>query len=622
MTHNPQQQQQQNSNNKEALVSFVRSPEEDDDEEELFILPPPLDVIEEVVVPSSSSSSAAAAAAAAALSQQQQHEKTSSSSSSSSSSAGHHHHHHHQAIIPALPPLEDCSLGVDTFSSGGILVPFNGQRSTTTTASSASRSSEAAAAGGGGGGAAATTNNTVVVVTGGGGGGSLEPEEEEEEQHHLVVQPSSTTSQTISPPPPPPQNNINNINLLNHQQQQHQHQSNNDHHLQNFVAQQHLLQQQQQHAPPPPPPVAGGGGGGGTNEPMFQPLTNLYVSNLSPGTDNDLLFSWFRAFGPLVSACVMVDVQSGQSRGYGFVQFEKEDHGESALNNLNGRVVHIPHDNQTIVLRVQRSMYHKGLSTAPTRTIFLRNIPSSYDASRLLPILSQYGEVERIQLFNIFEAPTLIKACVDYKSKMGALAAVNALHRKLLDPTCNVALAARFADVKRRLSETLSTSVTSVTSSGSAGGGAVAGQHHQQHHHQQQQHHQQHQQQNQNFLRLSCGGEPFHSSGGLSLSTTSAALATSGQFDLSFATTSAGDSRRHSGVTPNNDHSRRASYEKVQHGGVSSLASSSYPISAETSNVTNLSLQSGGGGGGGGSAFAAHAPSHQQPQQQNHPTKF
>ena len=62
---------------------------------------------------------------------------------------------------------------------------------------------------------------------------------------------------------------------------------------------------------------------------------NLYVGNLSFQTTADELRELFSQFGTVTSAQVVMDRETGRSRGFGFV--EMSDGGEQAINELNGR---------------------------------------------------------------------------------------------------------------------------------------------------------------------------------------------------------------------------------------------------------------------------------------------
>lgn len=65
----------------------------------------------------------------------------------------------------------------------------------------------------------------------------------------------------------------------------------------------------------------------------------LYVGNLSYGTNDDSLRSLFEQHGAVRSAQVVMDRDTGRSRGFGFVEMENDQEAESAINALNGQEV-------------------------------------------------------------------------------------------------------------------------------------------------------------------------------------------------------------------------------------------------------------------------------------------
>jgi RNA recognition motif-containing protein len=62
----------------------------------------------------------------------------------------------------------------------------------------------------------------------------------------------------------------------------------------------------------------------------------LFVGGLAFTTSTDGLRDAFARFGPVQSAAVMTDRETGRSRGFGFVEMASEQEAERAISALNG----------------------------------------------------------------------------------------------------------------------------------------------------------------------------------------------------------------------------------------------------------------------------------------------
>ena len=65
----------------------------------------------------------------------------------------------------------------------------------------------------------------------------------------------------------------------------------------------------------------------------------LYVGNLSFQTTSGELQELFAQAGTVESASVVEDRDTGQSRGFGFVEMASREEGEAAIQQLNGKEV-------------------------------------------------------------------------------------------------------------------------------------------------------------------------------------------------------------------------------------------------------------------------------------------
>lgn len=73
---------------------------------------------------------------------------------------------------------------------------------------------------------------------------------------------------------------------------------------------------------------------------------NLYISNLSYNISDEELRQLFADYGEITSAKVIMDRETGRSRGFGFVELSDDELAKKAIEELNqasydGKVINI-----------------------------------------------------------------------------------------------------------------------------------------------------------------------------------------------------------------------------------------------------------------------------------------
>ena len=84
--------------------------------------------------------------------------------------------------------------------------------------------------------------------------------------------------------------------------------------------------------------------------------SKLYVGNLPYTADDASLRTNFAEFGDVTSAKVMMDRDSGRSKGFGFVEMGTAEQAEAAIKGLNGMSV----GGRDIVVNISRPKESTG----------------------------------------------------------------------------------------------------------------------------------------------------------------------------------------------------------------------------------------------------------------------
>uniref|UniRef100_A0A2K6FUJ2 Polyadenylate-binding protein n=1 Tax=Propithecus coquereli TaxID=379532 RepID=A0A2K6FUJ2_PROCO len=131
-------------------------------------------------------------------------------------------------------------------------------------------------------------------------------------------------------------------------------------------------------------------------------FTNIYVKNLQADVDEHGLQELFSQFGKMLSVKVMRD-NSGHSRGFGFVNFEKHEEAQKAVVHMNGKEV----SGQLLYVgraqkRVERQkelkrrfeqMKQDRLKRYQGVNLYVKNLDDSIDDEKLRKEFSPYGVI-------------------------------------------------------------------------------------------------------------------------------------------------------------------------------------------------------------------------------------
>ncbi|XP_011026320.1 PREDICTED: polyadenylate-binding protein 3 [Populus euphratica] len=152
---------------------------------------------------------------------------------------------------------------------------------------------------------------------------------------------------------------------------------------------------------------------------------NVFIKNLDTKIDNKALHETFASFGPVLSCKVAVD-NNGQSKGYGFIQFENEEDAQSAINRLNGMLVN---DREVYVGPFVRRLERIEANGSPKFTnVYVKNLSETTSDEDLKKIFSSYGAITSAIVMKDQNGKSRGFGFVNFQSPDSAAAAVEKLN--------------------------------------------------------------------------------------------------------------------------------------------------------------------------------------------------
>lgn len=157
---------------------------------------------------------------------------------------------------------------------------------------------------------------------------------------------------------------------------------------------------------------------------------NIFIKNLDKTIDHKALHDTFSSFGQIMSCKIATD-GSGQSKGYGFVQFEAEDSAQNAIDKLNGMLIN---DKQVFVGHFLRKQDRDNvLSKTKFNNVYVKNLSESFTEDDLKNEFGAYGTITSAVLMRDADGRSKCFGFVNFENAEDAAKAVEALNGKKVD---------------------------------------------------------------------------------------------------------------------------------------------------------------------------------------------
>ncbi|KAF3618550.1 Polyadenylate-binding protein 3 [Capsicum annuum] len=157
---------------------------------------------------------------------------------------------------------------------------------------------------------------------------------------------------------------------------------------------------------------------------------NVFIKNLDSSIDNKALQDTFAAFGTVLSCKVAVD-SNGQSKGYGFVQFDQDEAAQKAINRLNNMLIN---DKQVYVGYFIRGQERSRANASDKFTnVYVKNLPETTTDEDLKKLFEKHGTITSALVMKDTNGKSRCFGFVNFETSDAAATAVEQLNGSSLD---------------------------------------------------------------------------------------------------------------------------------------------------------------------------------------------
>ena len=153
---------------------------------------------------------------------------------------------------------------------------------------------------------------------------------------------------------------------------------------------------------------------------------NLFVKNLEASIDSKNLYDMFSSFGTILSCKVATDPSTGQSKGYGFVQYESEESAQDAINQLNGMLA----DGRKIFVGLHMRRQNREVKFT---NVYIKNLPTEFTDGDLRQEFAPFGEITSAVVMRHSDGASKCFGFVNFEKPEYAAEAVQKLNGKSMD---------------------------------------------------------------------------------------------------------------------------------------------------------------------------------------------
>lgn len=181
--------------------------------------------------------------------------------------------------------------------------------------------------------------------------------------------------------------------------------------------------------------------------------TNIYVSGLSASTTDESFADMCKNWGKIISSKAIINNETNECKGFGFVMYENEEQARNAIEQLNNRGYHVSFAKDSLSARL------KNLQDEDSTNIYISNIPFDMTEEQFLELFAPHNVLSHTILkdqsgnsrgvgFARFESRAIAKEIIDKYNNVKLEGGANPLQVRFADSNAQKKLKEQVANKK------------------------------------------------------------------------------------------------------------------------------------------------------------------------------
>jgi RNA recognition motif-containing protein len=181
--------------------------------------------------------------------------------------------------------------------------------------------------------------------------------------------------------------------------------------------------------------------------------TNVYISGLSPDVTDESFAEMCNSYGKIISSKAIINAETNECKGFGFVMYENEEQARNAMDQLNKKGFHVSFAKDSLSARL------KNLQDEESTNIYISNIPLNMTNEEFLELFAPHNVISHTILkdqngvsrgvgFARFETREIAKEIIEKYNNVKLEGSTNALQVRFADSNAQKKLKEQVASKK------------------------------------------------------------------------------------------------------------------------------------------------------------------------------